>query len=126
MYTFNRTIVTQSFNVPPQRHASCFNAEGQILQYPTAAPQKTIARKRVLFVCLAVSLMIGLGHSFQSSRVQRPLPFARPAHDTRISTGHLAAFDGPKSHIAEPYNAGYQWVGFHRLSPLAWLPMELR
>src|SRR5438046_1600363 len=42
----------------------------------TDAPPKANARGGVLYVVLVVSLAIGLGNIFQTSRVQRPLPSA--------------------------------------------------
>ena len=152
MYSSNLSIATQSPESKQRRHVSGLNSEGQIILLPTSltsrrkrevdellnslamhrrsypfsgrrwqdweeytkvktdAPTKATAWDRVFYVVLAVSLAMGLGNIFQI-RVQRPLP---------------SALADPMSWIAPPDYARYRWVGFHRLSPLASLPMELR
>jgi hypothetical protein len=80
---------------------------GENTRVTADAPTKTGARYKAIYVVLVLSLAIGLGNIFQTSRVQHPLPSA-------LSFATLA---DPVSRTAPPDYARYQWVGYHRLSP---------
>jgi hypothetical protein len=143
MYSSNRSIDTQSFEFQQHRHASCFNAEGQTISYPTSLTNR---RKREEDAAIHYALMYRRSSPVSGRRWQDWEENVRGQTDAprktiawnkvffvflvvSLTIGLGNSFQSGNVYlprIASPDFARYQWVGYHRLSPPPSLPMELR
>jgi hypothetical protein len=73
---------------------------------------------KVVYNVLVVSLAIGLGNSFQTRQVERPIPITLPAQGLVVFAASVTPQANPLPTIAPPRYAGYQWAGYYRVSPL--------